>query len=61
MVFWIGFFSQKYPKLIDVKKTTLSILTGRFVHVMHGWAIKLDLVILTSKVIKEMTNYLTNR
>jgi hypothetical protein len=43
-----------------VKKTTLSIWTNHFLYVQHDWVVKLDLVILTSKMTNKMINYLTN-
>jgi hypothetical protein len=46
--------------MTGVKKTTLSIWTSHFVHVQHNWVVKLNLVILTSRVINKMIDYLTN-
>jgi hypothetical protein len=57
---WLGFLiKKKYPKMIGVKRTTLSIWTSWFVHVQCDWVVKLDLIILTSRTIDKMTNYLT--
>jgi hypothetical protein len=65
MIFLLGFLIKKHPKVTSVKITTLSIWTNHFGHVMHDWAIKLDLVILTckmiDKMIDKMTDYSTNR
>jgi hypothetical protein len=60
VVFSTGFSNKKYPKMISVKKITLSIWTSRFVHVQWNWVVKLDLVILTSRMINKMINYSTN-
>jgi hypothetical protein len=59
--FQLGFLVKKHPKVIGVKKTTLSIWISHFGHVRHDWAVKLGLVILTSKVMDGMTYYSTSR
>jgi hypothetical protein len=61
MVVFNGFSNKKHPKMIGIKKTTMSIWTSHFDHVQHDWAIKLDLVILTSKMTNKMTNYLIGK
>jgi hypothetical protein len=61
MIFSIGFSSQKILKSDRHKKIILSISISHFDHVLRDWAVKLDLVILTSKVINEMIDYSTNR
>jgi hypothetical protein len=61
MVSLTSFLVKKYPKVIGVKKTTMSIWTNHFGHVLCDWAIKLDHVILIGKVIDEMIDYLTGR
>ncbi len=57
MVFSTSFLVKKYPKVIGIKKTTLSIWTSHLGHVLRDWAIKLDLVIL----IDEMLDYSISR
>jgi hypothetical protein len=47
--------------MTSVKKTTYQSWTNNFGHVLCDWAIKLDLAILTSKVIDQMTNYLIGK
>jgi hypothetical protein len=59
--FQLGFLVKKHPKVIGVKKISLSIWISCFVHVLCVWAVKLDLVILIGRMIDEMTNYLFNR
>ncbi len=61
MVVFNGFSNKKYPKMIGIKKITTSIWTSHFDHVQHDWAIKLDLVILTSKMINKMIDYLVGK
>jgi hypothetical protein len=57
LFFLLVFLIKKYPKVTSVKKTTYQSWTNHFGHVLCDWAIKLDLAILTSKVIDQMTDY----
>ncbi len=59
MVFSTRFFNQKIFKSDKHQKPTLSIKTNHFGHVLCDWAIKLNLDILTSKVIHKILIYLT--
>jgi hypothetical protein len=55
MVFLTRFFGQNIFKSDMCQKIPLSIWTSRFDHVQRDWAIQMDLVILTGKVIDKMT------
>jgi hypothetical protein len=56
-----SFLLKKYPKMIGYKKTTLSIWTSYFDHVLHDWVVKLDIVILIGRVTNEMIDYSISR
>jgi len=53
MVSLIGFSNKKLPKMVGIKKTTLSIWTCK-----HDYTVHLDPIILINSVIDKMIDYL---